>query len=331
MIIEYSEKYESQWDKFVLQDSMNGTFLQTRSFLNYHPKNRFVDNSLIFMKGTNIIAVLPANLIEDGGRKILFSHMGSTFGGIVLGKAYKKISNVEMIFAELEDYFLQNNIVEVHLKMTSEIYSSDFSELLDYFSLLNHYTVTGEMGYYIDLTHYTNANKIEENFTASRRRDYRYSLKNNLEFKEIDTSEEIENFYSVLCNNMEKFHTKPVHSLEELLLLKERCIPDNIRFYAIIKENEIISGGMIFCFGNKVFHTQYLATNQDYLALYPNEFLYYNLIKKAIEDNFKYISFGTATLEHGKILNKSLAQFKEGFGTREFMNRSYHKKFDIEG
>ena len=180
MIIEYSEKYESQWDKFVLQDSMNGTFLQTRSFLNYHPKNRFVDNSLIFMKGTNIIAVLPANLIEDEGRKILFSHMGSTFGGIVLGKAYKKISNVEMIFAELEDYYLQNNIVEVHLKMTSEIYSSDFSELLDYFSLLNHYTVTGEMGYYIDLTHYTNANKIEENFTASRRRDYRYSLKNNL-------------------------------------------------------------------------------------------------------------------------------------------------------
>lgn len=30
---------ESEWDQFVLEKSMNGTFIQTRKFINYHPAN----------------------------------------------------------------------------------------------------------------------------------------------------------------------------------------------------------------------------------------------------------------------------------------------------
>ena len=35
MIIEYDETYKDTWDSFVLNDSINGNFLQTRNFLNY--------------------------------------------------------------------------------------------------------------------------------------------------------------------------------------------------------------------------------------------------------------------------------------------------------
>ena len=56
----YEKKYEQLWDDFVLNKSINGTFLQSRSFLNYHPEDRFEDCSLlIFNQKDNLAAVIP--------------------------------------------------------------------------------------------------------------------------------------------------------------------------------------------------------------------------------------------------------------------------------
>lgn len=83
----YNESYKEKWDKFISEESCNGTFLQSRRFLDYHPKDRFEDSSLMFMNGETIIAVLPANIVTEP-QKVLFSHQGSTFGGLVIGKKY---------------------------------------------------------------------------------------------------------------------------------------------------------------------------------------------------------------------------------------------------
>ena len=37
----YTADQKAAWDRFVMQESGNGTFLQTRNFLNYHPAGRF--------------------------------------------------------------------------------------------------------------------------------------------------------------------------------------------------------------------------------------------------------------------------------------------------
>lgn len=46
-IVNYNGEFEQKWDYFVMNDSVNGTFLQTRRFLNYHPLDRFEDCSLL--------------------------------------------------------------------------------------------------------------------------------------------------------------------------------------------------------------------------------------------------------------------------------------------
>ena len=43
----YTPADEAEWDRFVMHESGNGTFLQTRNFLNYHPAGRFTDASLM--------------------------------------------------------------------------------------------------------------------------------------------------------------------------------------------------------------------------------------------------------------------------------------------
>ena len=91
LLIRYEKQYEKEWDEFVEKESINGTFLQTRRFLNYHPVDRFVDASYIVRSvKEGIVAVCPACLKVEKGHKILYSHMGSTYGGIVIHEKWNK-------------------------------------------------------------------------------------------------------------------------------------------------------------------------------------------------------------------------------------------------
>lgn len=320
-IVRYSSDYADKWDKFVGQ-SINGTFLQSRKFLSYHPKNRFEDNSLMFMNGGNIVAVLPANVVR-GEKKTLVSHQGSTFGGIVIAQQFMRISYMDSIFTELEIYLKNQSFDEIILKVPGRIYQKSDTDLIDYFCFLNGYDVAQEVGYYIQYTNYKD--DIISNFTASRRRDYRYSLKHGFEFRKLDSKEEITEFYNVLCNNYLKFEKNPVHTLNELLNFKYARLPENTDFYGVFSDNELIAGGMIFKFEKQVFHTQYLAVMQEKNDTFANEFLYKSLIEEAKKEGYQYLSFGTSTFDRGKVLNRPLAQYKEGFGTSEYVNRTYIK------
>lgn len=68
----YEENKAALWDKFVLKDSMNGMFLQTRKFINYHAAGKFRDCSLMFYKGESLAAVVLACEIESDGKKVFF-------------------------------------------------------------------------------------------------------------------------------------------------------------------------------------------------------------------------------------------------------------------
>jgi len=323
----YEDKYQNVWDDFVMQWSVNGTFLQTRRFLSYHPAGRFQDHSLLVMKGTNIIAVVPAHEVMDPSKKFI-SHAGSTFGGIVLGKSYQKIADLDSIFEQLMAYWKENQFAEIELRQTSGLYCNDSAELVEYYLHFCGFQNTAELGYYIDLRRLPQGQRVEDSFNASRRRGLRKSQGYGMECRELFTDREIKDFYRVLCNNQEKFHRRPVHTLEELLDFKNERLKNETAFYGIFLEDKLIAGGMVFLFGDRqVFHTQYLACDQTQLALYPSERLYYSLIQEAIKRKYRYISFGTATEERGRVLNRGLAQFKEGFGASTYVNRTYKKQF----
>ena len=78
----YKESLFHEWDEFVWQAN-NVTIFHTRKFLNYHPSERFEDHSLIFRKDNRVIALFPATIHYEAHRKILTSHRGSSYGGIV--------------------------------------------------------------------------------------------------------------------------------------------------------------------------------------------------------------------------------------------------------
>lgn len=322
MIVKYEKKYEKEWDDFVLKESINGNFLQTRNFYNYHPSDKFKDASIILKKNERIAAVVPANITKEG--KSFLSHQGSTFGGLIVGKDFSNSRCYDWIFDEMLSYFNENKYERIELRMHSWLYSPDLKhhELLDYYFQLYGFSVRSEIGFYIDLK------TVNENFECSfenlKKRKLKKANRNGLSFKKLSDDDEIIDFYNVLCDNMKKFDTVPLHSLNELLDFKNKRLISETSFYGVFFDNKMIAGSMVWNFCNKkVFHTQYLASLHDYLEMCPNEFLYANLIKAAKNEGYKYLSYGTACFNHGEVYNKSLGIYKEGFNTDSYMNRCY--------
>lgn len=321
----YQQEIEQKWDKFVEKQSMNGTFQQTRRFLNYHyDRGRFKDQSLVVYKGNDtIVAVIPANLLVEDGKKIFFAHQGSTFGGIVMAENFHNIEHVEALLDALEIYLKEQGYDEAWFKNTNELFAKGNCNLIDYEFFKHGYRDFNEISFYIDFADYKE--EIADNFTSGRRRDFRYSQKQGFTFRELSSENEIVTFYDILCENLRKFDTVPVHTLEELLEFQNERLTEETGFYGVFLEDKMISGSMIFRFGKKVFHTQYLAARQDYLKQFPMNFMDTCLIETAKKEGFQYFSFGTSTAEHGLVLNKPLAQFKEGFGTQYTQNKLFHK------
>src|ERR1700722_14050029 len=73
----YEQKHKAQWDELVRQ-SKNGVFLFYRDYMEYHA-DRFSDFSLLFFQGSELVALMPANRVDE----TVISHGGLTFGGIV--------------------------------------------------------------------------------------------------------------------------------------------------------------------------------------------------------------------------------------------------------
>ena len=323
--VKYTEEWEQRWDRFVLERSVNGTFLQSRRFLNYHPPGRFEDASFLVLQGSSIAAVVPGCSTTENAKRCFFSHKGSTFGGLIVAREKYNISFLEAVFPAFEDYLHSNGYECAYIKGTSDIFSEKSQELLDYYFFKQGYRSIKELSFYVD------CESLDEdicvNWSSGRRRDFKYSLKNGLEFRRLLTDDELAAFYELLKANLARHGASPVHSLAELKEFRDERFPDTVDFYGVFFEEKLIAGSMLFYFGKDVLHTQYLAQDSEYSRLYTMNFLNYNLIKLAKDKGFKRFSFGISTEERGKVLNTGLAVFKEGFGTRFCNNRSYYKEF----
>lgn len=321
----YQDSMAKEWDKFVFGSSANGTFLQSRRFLSYHPAERFVDFSLVIRKGQEIVAVVPACSREGENGAEFVSHAGSTFGGIVVSPKYLAISKAISLVGLVDEWLKEAGFCVSTLKQTADFFCRKESSAIEYALQHEGYSAMGEISFVIELEQYPEP--VEMNFTASRRRDCRYGEKAGCKFVRLDADEEIADFYTVLEKSLEKFDAKPVHSLEELLDFKNTRLANEVEFYGVRFNDALIAGSLVFLFGDSVFHTQYLAADADYLDVFPMNYMDWNLIRIAKQRGFARFSFGVSTEDHGRVLNSTLATFKEGFGGCHSINRTFTKEF----
>ena len=133
-------------------------------------------------------------------------------------------------------------------------------------------------------------------------------------------------FWNILEDVLAKRHHKvPVHSLEEILLLRER-FPSQIKLVTVEKDGATIAGTVLFLC-NQVIHTQYIASNDVGCECGALDLLFYTLLEAGEYSSYRYLDFGISTEEQGRVLNSGLLFQKEGFGGRGVCYNDYLIQF----
>lgn len=329
-IIKYEERFADIWDDFVMNKSINGTFLQTRRFLNYHPKDRFTDSSFIIFDGKEqIAAVCPGCDVYENENKVFFSHKGSTYGGIVLGSKCNSVNRVSAIIDEAEKYICNNGYSKIVYKMTPELFAKENSSLLEYVLYSRNYSEEKELNLQIEFETYKD--NILSNFSQGKRTNVNNCLKEAFQLRELTSESEIWDFYEILKITLDKYSLKPIHTPEELCEFNFQRLKEETAFWGIYHNDRMIAGSMMFLFNNiKIAHAQYLAALPEYNKISISTYLYYCMIIEMKKLGMKKLSWGIVS-EHGlKQINEGLANSKEAYGSKYSINRIFVKTLGFD-
>lgn len=305
----YTSANEKEWNDFVAT-SKNATFLFRRNFMDYH-QDRFEDYSLMVYKSEKLIALLPANKVENE----LHSHQGLTYGGLLLNQVVK-FPVVLNSFQVVLQFLREENIQKLHLKLLPKIYHKLPSDEMNYMLFILDGTLTKKE----TLSVIEQGRKFK--IGANRLEGVIRGQKHQLIIKEESTFDEFWN--SILSVNLDqKFSTTPVHSLQEIETLKLK-FPKNIRQFNVYHNTKLVAGTTIFESEN-VAHCQYISANADKNFLGSLDFLHHHLITTVFKDKL-YYDFGSSNEDNGRKINQGLHFWKEGFGARTVVQELYSIK-----
>ena len=296
-IVRYTSDRAAEWNQFVAQ-SKNGTFLFDRDYMDYH-SDRFQDCSLMFYQKGKLYALLSANKQAD----MLVSHQGLTYGGLLLSN-YARTSDVYRLFLLLNNYLFENGFRHVVYKHIPWVYTRVPSEE-DLYALtaVCHATLkTRHVASVVDLEHRLHFNEL-------RTRGVRKAQRAAILIRELD---DLAPFWQVLEENLYKrYGTRPVHSLSEMTLLKQR-FPNQIRLFVACKADRVLGGTVLYYCGH-VVKTQYISANEEGKQCGALDLLFDRLLSWCVGKDIRFFDFGTSNGTCDGGINEGLVFQKEGF------------------
>ncbi len=305
------------WNAFVAR-SRQGTFLLDRNYMDYH-HDRFTDFSLVVFRNGDIYALLPANITGD----TLWSHQGLTYGGLITDTK-ATTADVCEAFRLINGYLRSEHVSHVVYKAIPWIYHRlpAGEDLYALTNVCNASICAREISSTIDID-----DRLQ--FTELRRRGIKKAIRSSVTAGE---SGDMAAFWSILDSNLtDRFGVHPVHTLQEIQLLKSR-FPDNIRLFMACAKDGTPLGGTLVYETPQVIHTQYISASPEGKACGALDLLFDHIINNVYSDrdkypHIRYLDFGKSTEAGGHRLNHGLIFQKEGFGGRGVCYDTY--KYDL--
>ncbi len=294
----YDPRHKTCWDEFV-RLSKNGVFLFYRDYLEYHA-DRFSDFSLLFFQDDQLVALIPANRVDN----TVVSHGGLTFGGIISG-ACMTTALMLRVFAALVDDLRASGIEKLIYKAIPHMYHLLPAEE-DLYALFVH----NARLYRRDVSSTViAANKLP--LTRTRSRILKHA---ECQGFKVERSWDFSRFIAIAEQNLQSRHgLRPVHTAAEMQLLASR-FPENIKLYAVGRNEEML-GGVIIYESEKVAHGQYRSATEEGMRLGAIDAIM-DVLLNDVYKNKPYHDFGISTQDNGRILDAGLIQNKESYGGR---------------
>jgi len=294
----YEPKYEALWDEFVRQ-SKNGVFIFHRNYLEYHA-DRFSDFSLLFFQDAQLIALMPANRVDDA----VVSHGGLTFGGIISGQRMTTVLMLK-VFSALVNELRARGVKKLIYKAIPHIY----------------HTLPAEEDLYALFLHNAKLFRrdVSSTIATSRRlplaRLRRRALaRGRSQGLEVARTQKFSQFMAIAEANLQsRYGVQPVHTAAEMQLLADR-FPENIKLFTAHLQGDMLAG-IITYESQNVAHAQYGHATEKGRSLGALDCIMDVLLNEVYTDK-PYIDFGISTVENGRTLNVDLIQNKESYGAR---------------
>ena len=306
-IIRYDASMAARWNDFA-RVSRNATFLHQRAYMDYH-SDRFNDCSLIAVHDSKWCALLPACVDGD----TLYSHRGLTYGGWLLPlKHYDAALMVEVMDAAVE-WMRSHGLKHLVYKAVPHIYHRYPCEE-DLYALFRHQATLAEVNVSttIDLTcplPLDRGNKSGAN--AARKAGIT-----------VGPSEDWQGYWQLLSSLLdERYGTRPVHTLDEMLLLRDR-FPGNIVLHTATLDGSLLAGVVMYL-SQPVAHCQYIGASPQGKDSKALTLLFAHLIDTYQQLGYRYFDFGISNEDHGRYLNEGLVRQKSRLGGRGIVYNTY--------
>ena len=307
-VTKYQPGDKAEWDKMV-KLSRNGTFLHLRDYMDYH-SDRFTDFSLVARDEDRIIAVMPA--CREGNT--LFSHRGLTYGGWLLPRLHFDVTVMLEIWEQTVEVLREHGIIHIVYKPVPHIYHRYPAEE-DLYAIFSGGAKLAE-------SNISTTIDLDEPiaFDRGNRGNVNVARKSGVEVCESD---DWDGYWQVLGSLLqERYSTLPVHTVDEIKLLKLR-FPENIKLYTATLDGTIVAGVVMYLCGEEVAHCQYIASTAEGRSVKALSLLFDYLIKEATEAGFRYFDFGISNEDHGRYLNEGLVRQKSRMGGRGIVYNTY--------
>ena len=292
--------------------SKNGTFLFDRGYMDYHA-DRFTDCSLMAYDGRGrLFALLPANRVGT----TVYSHQGLTYGGLVIGDR-ATAADVCMLMEVVISHLHRLGATAVVYKPVPAVYCRVPSDepLYALTEVCHAQLLKRDIASVVSL-------RQQLPLAELRRRGARKAERHGVS---VGFSDDFATFWHILQDNLQsKYGARPVHTLDEMLLLNEH-FPVNIRLAAAFHQGEMVAGTVLYV-TPRVVKTQYISASPKGKELGALDLLFSQLIN-TLADSHCYLDMGTSALEHSTALRLPLIFQKEGFGARAVCCDTY--RFEV--
>ena len=286
------------WDKFV-DTSINGTIYHKRKFLSYH--GRLYKNNerwRVIKKGNEVIAQISYCLFEDDDLIFGRSPYGGSYGGFILKDQpnYKTISEIVKLF---NDHLIRNNIYSFIITHPIACCSVTHLDLIPYVLIENGYqSISRQISSIINLS---NGN-IEDIVSSRARNMEKKAINNGLVLRQ---SAPIDDFWVPMSETFKKHSSKPTHTKNQLQILMKK-FPKEITLDVAYLKNEPIAGVCYFAINKRLKCTFYFCQKTKTQKYQGLSYLVMSGLRKAKMEGYKYLDFGTTSLEN-------YFSFKESF------------------
>ena len=288
----------AEWNAFVKQ-SVNGTFLLDRNFMDYH-QERFEDHSLMMHLDGQLMCCIPAH-VKDG---IFYSHRGLSYAGLIISA--NAATNIDRIVDALLEYLKGLAFAKAELQLPPVSYHSINKEIA---------AVLEQKGFTPNRKLHNQSVALDQEIQVSPKKSIGYR-NGKFEGLRMETTNDFRSFWEeVLTPQLaERYHSKPVHSLIEIELLASR-FPENIIQYNVYREGALLAGITFFIKGN-IVKSQYTASSPDGLKTDAVAYVYMEAMKEFKEKGCSLMDYGPVNEKDGSV-NKGLQRFKKQLGCQE--------------